>query len=183
MLRRCCLCVRIPLFTLVPHVFKLLLCTKAVMRSTLLSKSFQGIVGLFMPHPWRHSRPGWVGPWAAWAGGGQPAHGRGWNWMTLKVLWTCQCLFRFINKYTNMQACNLDHNQMHSIILLSRLRLSIELKMQLNSNPRQCKPPFVVLLIGILYSAQEYVITSLFCRSLWCQNVPSAMSCSSDLAA
>ena len=40
-----------------------------------------------------------------------------------------------------MQACNLDHNQMHSIILLSRLRLSIELKMQLNSNPRQCKPP------------------------------------------
>jgi len=24
------------------------------------------------PHPWRCSRPGWMGPWAACAGGGQP---------------------------------------------------------------------------------------------------------------
>jgi len=30
-----------------------------------------------MPHPWRCPRPDWMGPWAAWAGGGQPAHGRG----------------------------------------------------------------------------------------------------------
>ena len=22
---------------------------------------------LWMPHPWRHSRPGWMGPWAAWS--------------------------------------------------------------------------------------------------------------------
>ena len=25
------------------------------------------------------------GPWAAWAGGDQPVHGRGWKWMGLKV--------------------------------------------------------------------------------------------------
>jgi len=27
---------------------------------------------LWVPHPWRHSRPGWMGPWAARAAGGQP---------------------------------------------------------------------------------------------------------------
>ena len=29
---------------------------------------------LWMPHPWRSSSPDWMGPWAAWAGGWQPAH-------------------------------------------------------------------------------------------------------------
>jgi len=24
---------------------------------------------LWMPHPWRHSRPGWMWLWAAWSGG------------------------------------------------------------------------------------------------------------------
>ena len=24
---------------------------------------------LWMPHPWRHSRPGWMWLWAAWAAG------------------------------------------------------------------------------------------------------------------
>ena len=23
---------------------------------------------LWMPHPWRCSKPGWMGPWAAWSG-------------------------------------------------------------------------------------------------------------------
>ena len=27
---------------------------------------------LWMPHPWRHSRPGWMWFWAAWSGGWQP---------------------------------------------------------------------------------------------------------------
>ena len=26
---------------------------------------------LWLLHPWRHSRPGWMGPWADWAGGWQ----------------------------------------------------------------------------------------------------------------
>ena len=26
---------------------------------------------LWMPHPWRHSRPGWMWLWAAWSGGGR----------------------------------------------------------------------------------------------------------------
>jgi len=30
-----------------------------------------------VPHPWRRSRPGWMGPWAAWAGGGQPCPRQG----------------------------------------------------------------------------------------------------------
>ena len=30
-----------------------------------------------MPHPWRHSRPGWMWLWAAWAAGCDPAHSRG----------------------------------------------------------------------------------------------------------
>ena len=32
-----------------------------------------------VPHPWRHSRPGWMGPWAAELLGGSPAHGMGWD--------------------------------------------------------------------------------------------------------
>jgi len=27
---------------------------------------------LWMPHPWRFSSSGWMGPWAAWSGGWQP---------------------------------------------------------------------------------------------------------------
>jgi len=27
---------------------------------------------LWMPHPWRHSRPGWMWLWAAWSGGWLP---------------------------------------------------------------------------------------------------------------
>ena len=30
---------------------------------------------LWMPHPWRHSRPGWMWLWAAWAAGWQPCRG------------------------------------------------------------------------------------------------------------
>ena len=32
---------------------------------------------LWVPHPCRHSRPGWMWLWAAWAAGWQPAHSRG----------------------------------------------------------------------------------------------------------
>ena len=34
-----------------------------------------------VPHPWRHSRPGWMGPWAAELVGGSPAYGTGWGWV------------------------------------------------------------------------------------------------------
>ena len=37
-----------------------------------------------MPHPWRCSRPGWMGPWAAWAGGGQPCP---WQGLKIEDLW------------------------------------------------------------------------------------------------
>lgn len=32
---------------------------------------------MWVPHPWRWAWPGWVGLWAAWAGGGWPVHGKG----------------------------------------------------------------------------------------------------------
>ena len=45
---------------------------------------------LWMPHPWRCSRPGWMGPWAAWAGmkcgGWWPCLWQGgWSFMILGV--------------------------------------------------------------------------------------------------
>ena len=45
---------------------------------------------LWMPHPWRHSRPGWMGPWAAWSGikcgGWWPCLWQGgWSFMILEV--------------------------------------------------------------------------------------------------
>jgi len=40
-----------------------------------------------VPHPWRHSRPGWMGPWAAELVGGSPAHSRGiWTGWFLRCL-------------------------------------------------------------------------------------------------
>ena len=32
---------------------------------------------LWMPHPWRYTWPSWMGLWAAWSDGEQPAHSRG----------------------------------------------------------------------------------------------------------
>ena len=45
---------------------------------------------LWMPHPWRCSRPGWTGPWAirssTWPSGWQPCLQQGcWNMMILEV--------------------------------------------------------------------------------------------------
>ena len=44
----------------------------------------------WMPHPWRCSRPGWMGPWATWSsiryGGWWPSmQQEGWSLMTLEV--------------------------------------------------------------------------------------------------
>ena len=38
-----------------------------------------------VPHPCRHSRPGWMGPWAAELGAALPVAG-GWGWVVFKVL-------------------------------------------------------------------------------------------------
>ena len=41
---------------------------------------------LWMPHPWRHSKPGCMGPWAAWSIGRQPCLWQeGWSSMIFKV--------------------------------------------------------------------------------------------------
>ena len=45
---------------------------------------------LWMPHPWRCSGPGWMGPWAAWSsiryGGWWPCMRQGgWSFMILEV--------------------------------------------------------------------------------------------------
>ena len=54
---------------------------------------------LWMSHPWKCSRPGWMGPWAAWSSGRCPCPWQGnWNKMLFKVssspnhskiLWFC----------------------------------------------------------------------------------------------
>jgi len=42
---------------------------------------------LWMPHPWRHSRPGWMWLWAAWSAGWRPCTWQGgWNSMIIVVL-------------------------------------------------------------------------------------------------
>jgi len=52
---------------------------------------------LWVPHPWRCSRPGWMGPWAAWAGGWQSAYGSGIGMRrSLRELQT-QAILRFYN--------------------------------------------------------------------------------------
>ena len=40
---------------------------------------------LWMPHLWRHSRPGWIEPWAADLVGGTSPWQGGCNWMVFKV--------------------------------------------------------------------------------------------------
>ena len=40
---------------------------------------------LWMPHPWKCSRPGWMGPGQPELVGGSPAHGRGWGWVIFHV--------------------------------------------------------------------------------------------------
>ena len=40
-----------------------------------------------VPDPWRCSRPGWMGPWAAELVGSSSAHGRGWGWVGFEVLY------------------------------------------------------------------------------------------------
>ena len=37
----------------------------------------QGLMRLWVPHPCRHSWPGWMWLWAAWAAGWRPSHSRG----------------------------------------------------------------------------------------------------------
>ena len=38
---------------------------------------------LWMPHPWRHSRPGWMWLWAAWCGGWWP-----WTYQEVETRWS-----------------------------------------------------------------------------------------------
>ena len=42
---------------------------------------------LWMPQPWRHSRPGWMWLWAAWSDGWRPCTQKGgWNYMIFEAL-------------------------------------------------------------------------------------------------
>jgi len=40
---------------------------------------------LWVPHPWRCPRPGWMGPGQPELLGGSPAYSRGWDWVGFKV--------------------------------------------------------------------------------------------------
>ena len=56
-------------------------CATSLKLSTLEQVGTGCPVRLWVPHPWRHSRPDWMGPRV----GGSPAHSRDWNWIGFKV--------------------------------------------------------------------------------------------------
>ena len=63
-------------------------CTLSV-RKTFLLTGVEALAvlprELWVPHPWRYPRPGWMGPGQPeLVGGSQPMAG-GWNWMIFKV--------------------------------------------------------------------------------------------------
>ena len=65
-----------------------------------------------MPHPWKRSRPGWMGPWAPWSStwsGGQPpclqegGVGTRWSFRSLPtqaILWFCNFIKRPLSSST-----------------------------------------------------------------------------------
>jgi len=66
---------------------------------------------LQMSHPWRCSRPGWMGLWASWTGGCQHTHGRG---LELGELWYpsqpkpfCDSMKRTAASEKKMVACRI----------------------------------------------------------------------------
>jgi len=48
------------------------LTTKCARAADVLRKRNRSPKEVWMPHPWRHSRPGWMWLWAAWAAGWRP---------------------------------------------------------------------------------------------------------------
>ena len=60
-----------------------------------------------MPHPWRHSRPGWMWLWAAWSGGWRPCTEQGVE--TRRSLWSfsTQAILSFY--YDSMTPLNCPH--------------------------------------------------------------------------
>jgi len=51
--------------------------TDVIFSQYSLKKTAMDKEKLLIPHPWRHSRPGWMGLWATWSSGWQPAHNKG----------------------------------------------------------------------------------------------------------
>jgi len=73
----------------------------------------------FMSHPWRCPRPGWMGPWAAWSGGWQPAHSRCWGRVVCKVPSNTNCSMTLCDLCAPMILCPPD------VPLLSDCTLSL----------------------------------------------------------
>jgi len=88
---------------------------------------------LWMPHPWRCSRPGWMGPWTAWSsikcGGWWPCLWRGIGaWWSLRslptqaILWFyCLWIFKFIPIFS---VISLYHLQLNSVAINSPVHIS-----------------------------------------------------------
>ena len=92
---------------------------------------------LWVPHPWRHSRPGWMWLWAAWSGGWLPCiYSRGgWNMMIIMVLfnpghsmilWNVKYCWK-ANVFA-VQPCRLKH--MFSTPVLHQNWIVIKLKLE-----------------------------------------------------
>ena len=53
---------------------------------------------LLMPHPWRHSRTGWMWLWAAWSGGWRWSL---WSFSTQPILWFYDSMILWYIVYTH----------------------------------------------------------------------------------
>ena len=75
---------------------------------------------LWMPHPWRHSRPDWIWLWAAWSGGWRPCTEQGgWNWMIIVVLF---------NPGHSMILWNTTFNDFFNVIAVYQLKLLLQIE-------------------------------------------------------
>mgnify|MGYP001855195748 CR=1 FL=1 len=88
---------------------------------------------LWVPHPCRHSRPDWMGSWAAQSGGGQPCsrQGVGTRW-SLRSL-PAQAFLRFYD-----MCCS---NQDASLLCSPKLSLASRKQRQQAARPARPSPP------------------------------------------
>jgi len=56
-------------FIVLRDIFRLVLINYLVLTCSVVSRFWRFCSKNWVPHPWRHSRPGWMWLWAAWSSG------------------------------------------------------------------------------------------------------------------
>ena len=80
---------------------------------------------LWMPHPWRHSRPGWMWLWAAWSSGWRPCtqQGVGTGWAMWSFSINKKCRSKGVSLSSSME------DEWHPLTLISSRWTSLETKL------------------------------------------------------